>query len=271
MMDKEEYYTSHPPVKHLPSQFAADRVKLICCDIDGTTLTNEHTLHPRTLHAFTLLRAAHPHIPILFATGRPRSATLPLRTALKELGHAGGIYLNGALIASETPPETQDYTTVHETPLRPADAAWYLSFALKTGRACIVYSLDNIYTPKDASIFHICTDADEPYPILTPPDELLRRVQTGEMAVHKVGFLSVPEEIETVRTALFEFEAKMKDEGVTIGPRPADTTVVMQTGPERLEIMHVHATKQHALEIVAREDVGCKMEEVMAFGDGEND
>lgn len=73
-------------------------VKLIIADVDGTLLTSEHTIHPRTLSAFTKLRASRPDLPIVIASGKQHNSCAWIRQALRLPLHFPAIHCNGALI-----------------------------------------------------------------------------------------------------------------------------------------------------------------------------
>ena len=73
-------------------------IKLIITDVDGTLLTSEHTIHPRTLSAFHKLRATHPNLPIVIASGKQYNSCLWIRDALRLPPHFPAIHCNGALI-----------------------------------------------------------------------------------------------------------------------------------------------------------------------------
>jgi hypothetical protein len=76
----------------------AEDIKLIITDVDGTLLTSKHTFHPRTLSAFTRLRAAHPDLPIVVASGKQYNSCLFIREHLNLPQHFPAIHCNGALI-----------------------------------------------------------------------------------------------------------------------------------------------------------------------------
>lgn len=73
-------------------------IKLIITDVDGTLLTSEHVIHPTTLSAFAKLRAAHPDLPIVIASGKQYNSCLWIRHALRLPSHFPAIHCNGALI-----------------------------------------------------------------------------------------------------------------------------------------------------------------------------
>lgn len=73
-------------------------IKLIVSDVDGTLLTSEHTLHPKTVSAFTKLRKAHPDLPIVIASGKQYQSCVGIRQSLGLPDHFPAIHLNGALV-----------------------------------------------------------------------------------------------------------------------------------------------------------------------------
>ncbi|KAJ3033444.1 hypothetical protein HDV00_006352 [Rhizophlyctis rosea] len=247
----------------LPANFKADRVKLICCDIDGTTLDPSHNITQYTLDTFRAVRALRPDLPIIFATGRPRIATRTINGAMEELGHSIGVYSNGALCGSEdsgTPAEhhAPSFHTLHECPIPADDALWYLNWAVTNGRPMVIYTYDCILSPHEHPSFAVTAEADEPYPEKTDVEELIKAIKDG-MVVHKLSFMSPKADLDRTRADLDS------------NPTCPKNTILVRTGDPRLEVMNHRATKAAAIEQLAQTVIKCSMEEIMAFGDGEND
>ncbi|KAI9099707.1 HAD-like domain-containing protein [Phlyctochytrium arcticum] len=255
---------SHPPVTDLPPFFNAESIKAVACDMDGTVLLPSHTPSQRTITTFAALRVARPDIHILFATGRPRSAArnaAPLMTA----GGAVAVYLNGALAGAELPDNT--FEVIHELPLAPVDAGWYLRFAAQRGLTMVVYSGNDMLTTTERDVvFKTSVDAGEPKTLLQRDSAaFLASIEDGSVTAHKCAFLSM----DFPMLDALNHELSHMSSG-----RPADTSILVRTGPERLEIMHVGATKAAALSALCKsgklgEQVS--LSHVIAFGDGEND
>ncbi|KAJ3043783.1 hypothetical protein HDV00_004190 [Rhizophlyctis rosea] len=256
--------SAYEPLVGLPSNFTADRVKMICCDIDGTTLDANHSITAYTLDTFEEIRKLRPDLSIIFATGRSRVSAAPLKSALAELGHSVGVYLNGSLCGFEDADSTHDmpgFTPFREAPLLAANAAWYLKWAIDNNRPIVVYNYDRILTPHDCPTFEITQagHVHEPYPQKWSGGDLLCAVESGKLVAHKLSFMSPTEDLDRTRIDLD-----------AIPSRPAQT-VLVRTEPLRLEVMQEGATKATAIRALAETLVRCSMDEVIAFGDGEND
>ncbi|KNC99040.1 cof-like hydrolase [Spizellomyces punctatus DAOM BR117] len=260
--------STHPPITKFPQGLDSSRVKAIACDMDGTTLLPTHTPSPRTISTFSVLRKRHPDIHILFATGRPRSAAGNISPLLATVHRPVGVYLNGALAGEEVPDVDggTDLEVLYERPVKCADARWYLDWGLKRGYTVIVYSGDEILTTvtKDP-VFDFMKESGEPT-VLVQRDvqEFVNGVAEGVVKAHKLAFVSMDhQKVDRIRSEL---------DSDTL--RPTSTTMLVRTGPERLEVMHTDATKAHALAVLCEtgklgEEVG--LDAVLAFGDGEND
>lgn len=179
---------------------------------------------------------------------------------MEELGHAGGIYLNGAICGVEDATSTEggrdpQFRAKHEILISPDDALWYLDYAVIHDYPIIIYSKDLIFTPKDNEVFRITADADEPYPILMGLPELTAGIASASIVVHKLGFLARSTQLDETRIGL---EAASQ--------RPSVTTALLRTGVERLEVISSSASKASALTVYVKDVVGCTMDQVIAFG-----
>jgi len=58
-------------------------IELIISDVDGTLLTSDHKIHPRTLNAFRVLRKKRPGLPIIIASGKQYESCRWIRDVLE--------------------------------------------------------------------------------------------------------------------------------------------------------------------------------------------
>ncbi|KAJ3034247.1 hypothetical protein HDV00_005240 [Rhizophlyctis rosea] len=258
----------YEPLPALPAHFRAEDIKIICCDIDGTTLTSSHTISPYTLETFHLVREQRPDINMMFATGRPRIATKAIRAAMQELGHAVGIYVNGALCGSEdtskplpsTQPSHLDFHVLHETPLSPQDAVWYTNWAVVHHRPLVLYSYDETIPPFDHPSCALTAGASEPYPTEIPHDTLIPKLLSSELRIHKAIFMDPKQPLDKTLTDL------LADPNL-----PRTTTSFLRNTDFALEVVTSETSKANALEFFTRQHAGCTLKNVIAFGDGDND
>ncbi|KAJ3052768.1 hypothetical protein HK097_005694 [Rhizophlyctis rosea] len=260
---------TYPPLSDIPTHLRPEDVKLIACDIDGTTLTSSHVISPYTLETFRKVRHQRPDINILFATGRPRIATVAIREAMRELGHAVGIYLNGALCGredvegqlkgGEDAKSSLDFHVLHETPLKPKDAVWYVQWAVRNQRCVVLYSYDTTITPFDHPSCELVQGASEPYPVEIPESDLIPQILSNTLKVHKMIFLGPKVPLDQTRTDL--------DSEST---RPTSTSF-LRNNNFSLEVVSKHTSKAAALKFFTDNLAGCRLDNVIAFGDGDND
>lgn len=261
------------PHTSLPASFVAANVKAVACDMDGTTLLPSHTPSQRTIKAFAALRAKYPNIHILFATGRPRSAAGNIGPLLhaphsENNNSVVGVYLNGALAGEEVigPNGDTSLEMIRERPVDPSDAGWYLKFAEERDYTIVVYNGDDIlsFVEKD-DIYNVMKEAGEPSVLIQKDKhEFIASVQKGIITAHKLAFVSTDHpKVSAVRAELESTPSC-----------PSNTTILVRCGPDRLEVMHTHATKAHALAALCKEGTlgeGVELENIICFGDGEND
>ncbi|KAI8821672.1 HAD-like domain-containing protein [Fimicolochytrium jonesii] len=323
----------------LPAHFKKENVRVICCDIDGTTIRKDHTVSKRTINAFHYLRKNHPDVQIMFATGRPASAAGNIAPLLKDetdgkdsapkgKGNAViGVYLNGSLVLEhadgtvksattgidltngqpvEYDPSLADKVTggdtsfkgpwyayidttrlhiLHERRLLPKDAIWYLNYAETYNLTIIAYCGNEIVTPnRYDAVFEHTFAAGEPRAIYDK--DLKGKVERGELVPHKFALVSMDfARMDDVERSLGVEEGDVVEAGrdgkhnfiphASLGPRPRDTTKLLRLGKDRLEVMHVDASKAAALQTLCKSNkLGTgkvSMSHVMAFGDGFND
>lgn len=216
--------------------------RLLAIDLDGTLLTPQKLITPRTQKA--LIQAAEMGITIVIATGqtfqvlRQVCADLPLT--------APQIIENGAIIA-----DIQHGTVLHEQ-LLPAE---YILPALDTLRSLGLYRVYHTFqcvyvdnnTPRARNWYR---------PPLSPPVEIADVASIYPQPCIKIVGVG---EVETLREKRRELE------------RIFDGTLyVTQSSPDLVELLHPAVSKGNALRAIAA-DLGIAPAEVVAIGDNHND
>ena len=227
-----------------------DKIKALALDLDGTLLAPEAVLSERTIRAVTgCMRRG---LRIIIATGRALAATEPFRAALGAEGPM--IYFNGALVTDMPKNE------ILSTTLLDKKAA---EFCLDLSRELGVYC--QFFFPGKDSHIPLITERDGPeremyynhtgiQARLVDVGEFLRRDDCG--GCFKSMFLAEPEVLESLRPRLDEQFGK--------------SVYIARTLKTFLEVMDAKVSKGQALKVVM-EHCSLKAEELIAFGDEEND
>lgn len=217
-------------------------INLIATDIDGTLLTSNHELTPRTEKA---LRAALDRgVHIVFATGKTRAAT---RELTDHLGlKMPGVYVQGLVIYDEND------SVVHQQLLDETILREVLDFAQPTDYELMAYSGMTIFAKRDGPYTQRMVRYHEPLPtVLDSMHELL-----GATPVNKVQF--------------FDTAARIAEVKKHIEPMIHERAVMTMPTYEILEVLPLGASKgaglKHLLDIMHIDPAN-----VMALGDGEND
>jgi Cof subfamily protein (haloacid dehalogenase superfamily) len=216
--------------------------RLLAIDLDGTLLTPQKLITPRTHKA--LFQAAEMGITIVIATGqtfqvlRQVCADLPLT--------APQIIENGAIIA-----DIQHGIVLHEQ-LVPAENILPALDALRSlGLHRVYHTFQCVYvdsnTPRARNWYR---------PPLSPPVEIEDVASIYPRPCIKIVGVG---EVETLRDKRRELE------------RIFDGTLyVTQSSPDLVELLHPAVSKGHALRAIAA-DLGIAPAEVVAIGDNHND
>ncbi|MBS6510554.1 MAG: HAD family phosphatase [Clostridiales bacterium] len=227
-----------------------EHIKLLAIDMDGTLVTSKKEITPRTADA---LRAAmQKGIEICIATGR---YTTYLFDILRPLGITGPAVMgNGAAVMDEK--EMYFHSLISETDLRQISALCLKEraalFINVEGYTCC---LDNDYTMQAAR--HWAADRPDNDIMATlhfyqDPEKLLADV------IGKTGKLIV-----------LHFEEKRARELIEIFKKQSSLGVIYSEFGH-IDLANPGLTKLSGLKMVM-EMKGLKPEQVMAFGDGEND
>ncbi|KAJ3144110.1 hypothetical protein HDU86_002580, partial [Geranomyces michiganensis] len=115
-----------------------NEIRMIVSDVDGTLLDSNHELHLRNAAAITKLRAQHPQIPFIIATGKPYAATASLRSSLN-LHTQFAIHLNGCLVYGT------DGAIISDTTLASQIVMEIYERNRDVGNATFMYSGDMVY------------------------------------------------------------------------------------------------------------------------------
>lgn len=227
-----------------------EHIKLLAIDMDGTLVTSKKEITPRTADA---LRAAmQKGIEICIATGR---YTTYLFDILRPLGITGPAVMgNGAAVMDEK--EMYFHSLISEADLRQISALCLKEraalFINVEGYTCC---LDNDYTMQAAR--HWAADRPDNDIMATlhfyqDPEKLLADV------IGKTGKLIV-----------LHFEEKRARELIEIFKKQSNLGVIYSEFGH-IDLANSGLTKLSGLKMVM-EMKGLKPEQVMAFGDGEND
>jgi Cof subfamily protein (haloacid dehalogenase superfamily) len=231
--------------------------KLIAADMDGTLFTSQHTLSPRTEAA--LRAATDSGIPIVIATGRARSAL-----AVETIEHLGlqtpGIFLQGTAV------HNADGSLLHSNPLDAELAATLISLSEAEGYYMILYSGTRLITiPTNPYIHHVGQVVHEGDLEIV---KTLRDVLAGNLHIHKIALWDRADRLPAIRGGIAEqFGAKVR----LVEALPASLLAGGGAVPAALEMLPPAISKGTALAQLLREDFHLSPEEVIAFGDGEND
>lgn len=221
--------------------------KLLAIDMDGTLLNERHEVSPAVLAALDAVRERG--IRLVLCSGRPIAG---MRPYLAELGLMGpddyAIGYNGAYVERTAAAEV-----LFEYTLSLGDVRDLYELSLRLGSPMHIFADHALYTPnKDINEFTINEAFLNGLPLYyRTMDEL-----DSGMSYQKVLFIDDPESLAVTRAAL---------------PRELyDRFTIVQSAPHFLEFIPSVTSKGHAVKRLA-EALGVKREEVMTFGDNEND
>lgn len=220
------------------------KYKLLVLDIDGTLLTDEKTITPRTLAA--LLKVQQMGVHIVLASGRPTNGILPIAKQL-ELNHYGGYILsyNGAKVEN-----AQTGETLFEKRINP-EMIPYLDRKAKKNKFAIFTYHDN----------YILTDQpDNPHII-------------AESKLNDMEIIGVDEFAEAITFSPCKCVLTSDDEDGLISleehwhKRLSGVLDVFRSEDYFLEVVPPSINKGNAVGFLM-EKLGITSEEVVAIGDG---
>ena len=225
-------------------------------DLDGTVLTPEAKLSEKTIRVLKLCEQRG--LRIIIATGRAIEASEPFRSALDLSGPM--VYYNGAVVVDS--PGNKILNTI----LMDKKAAKFcVDIGREMGVYCQVYFSTGICPAEENKSIPLLAERDFPeremyykktgiLAKLVDMKEALARPDLQGCV--KTMFMAEPEILATVRPKLEEHFG--------------ETAYIAQTTRTFLEILDAKASKGKGLEFVMQH-CSLKKEEIIAFGDEEND
>ncbi len=218
-------------------------IKLIVVDLDGTLLSDDHTLSEKNKQA--LLAATAAGVPVVLATGKTRKSAESLIAALNL--NTPGVFVQGLVIYNA------DGTLRYQQTLEAATARRVITFAEDRGFGTLIYSGNRILIKAPDSRMDEITKYGEPQPELVGP---IVNILTS-IPIHKVCFYGDDRRIKALRWQLEQ----------QVGGQVAFT---MSHVAHLLEVLPPGASKGKGVRLVAQE-MGILPEHILAIGDGEND
>lgn len=220
----------------------APSISCIAVDLDGTLLNSNHQISPKTRASVDRARAAG--VEVVIATGKTRSSSTHL---IKELGlTSAGVYSQGLTIANA------DGSVRHEQHMDDQLIREAAEAAVEHGCSFVIYKDIDLFTSTNDRWTVTMLKFDQPLPIETGTvQELMRR---GPF--QKVILLQEPAHLKTIRPILEK--------------RFAGRASLMMSQSYMLEIVPLGSSKGDGLRRLL-DDMSLTYENVIAFGDGEND
>lgn len=222
-------------------------IKLIAIDLDGTLLNSEGTISPENKAA--LKKAKEMGLKVVICTGRPLLSIAKILDELNLREHGDyAITYNGGLVQ-----RTDTGEILSQKTLTKAEAAELYALSKELQLPCNLLDLDNIYElpyPKGKESWYKKTNQALPF-VSTTMEELPEDAQ-----FNKIVFCYEAEEIgEAIKKIPAEFY---------------DRYTIFKSRPILFEMMNKEVDKGKGIEILS-DLLGFKADEVMTFGDEEND
>jgi len=232
-------------------------IKALALDMDGTALGPGKVLSDRTIRAVKACRQRG--LKVFIATGRAIEAAEPFRLPLGAEGPM--IYFNGAVVA-----DMPGGKILKATLLNTEAAAFGVDLARETGTYYQVFFPPG-FGPGGSKDSRITLMAEQ-----DGPEREMYRDHTGILA--EIGDLKealsrpgLPGLVKSMFLAEPDVQAALRPR---LDERLGKSVYIAQTLRNFLEIMDAKVSKGQGLRF-AMERVGVKSEEIIAFGDEEND
>lgn len=218
-------------------------IRLVAIDLDGTLLTSDKQITPRTVDA--IAECTSRGIRVVLASARPPRSVVGFYRQLRL--NTSVINYNGALVYD--PPAKE---VVHHQPLSPDVAGQVIEFARRrhNGVLVSVEALDKWFTDRYDQRYQ--TETAKHY----VPDTVGPVESWLTCAVTKLMFLGPRDVMDDL-------------EQVTV-PQFAGKIAMVRTDDDLLQIMHPQVSKRTALDKVCRQ-YDISPAEVLAVGDAPND
>ena len=219
-------------------------IQLIALDLDGTLLNSNHQISPKTLQA--LKKVMNSGIQIMIATGKTPISAVEVK---KQLGiETWGVFTQGLTILDPTD-EVADETVLPDNLSREATM---LLEKLHNQFEFVIYNRNGIYTLSPSSFDAFLTAHHEPHPVAMEKSDRL----FSQLPFQKIL-------IQGERSNLDRLELELTD---TFG----SSVDFVFSHHDVLEILPAGTSKGGGVAWVLNK-LGIKSEELMAFGDGDND
>lgn len=219
-------------------------IEAIVIDLDGTLLNSDHVMSERNRE--TIRRAIDAGKQVFIATGKTRTSADSVIAALNL--QTPGVYLQGLMIFNA------DGTLRRETKLEPHILRRVINYGNSNGYSIIAYSGNRLIMQKLDNNADLIASFGEPMPEAVGP--LVNLVDT--MPIHKIVFIA--DSFRQIKALRWQFNQQ-------VGGQVYMTTAKVLTS---LEVLPKGTSKGNGVKSLMR-DLGIKLANVMAIGDGEND
>ncbi|KAI5479139.1 hypothetical protein MNV49_003999 [Pseudohyphozyma bogoriensis] len=243
----------HGPTSTRPLP-TADDIKMILSDVDGTLFTDKHELHPRTKNAIRYIRETRPDLPIIPVTGKQRVSCAGLFKDLDIECFPAGC-LHGAIIYDNKGHVERQHS------LDPAFVLGVTDLMKRHNKTTMLYVADWVAMASleagGKTDWEAVSRGFDPCVKDARQTDFLQKVSDGS---EKIGKIFLPMDEELVPEYLDLLRAEFPN-------TPFKTTRAL---PYIIEIVAEHVDKSVALDYFC-EKYRIKPENVITFGDGEND
>ncbi|KAL8290566.1 hypothetical protein RQP46_002824 [Phenoliferia psychrophenolica] len=232
----------------------AEDIHLILSDVDGTLFTDHHELHPTTLEAIRYIRKTRPDLPIIPVTGKQRVSCGSLISDLDLSSFPAGC-LHGAIIYDK------DGNIEKHSPLDPTFVLGVTELMKSHNKTTMLYVADWVAMASleqgGKTDWEAVSRGFDPCVEDARGTDFLDKVVKGE---EKIGKIFLPMDEEDVPKFLDLLRS-------TFPTTPFKTTRAL---PYIIEIVAENVDKSVALAYFCNK-FSVKPENVLTFGDGEND
>ncbi|CAH0525901.1 Cof-type HAD-IIB family hydrolase [Vibrio hippocampi] len=220
--------------------------KLIAIDLDGTLLTSDKQISPRTQEA--LLSAKQQGVQVLLASGRPLKGMLPY---LQQLGLITDqdyvVHSNGCFVANVGSGEV-----IHQQLISGADAKKVAVLAKQLGLDCHAFSTElGLITPKT-----------NPYTQL--------EAKINNLEINEYDFAQLEDDHRIIKAMIVAAPEDLAKAAPLVPQSFKDDYTVVQSSPYFLEFINPATNKGQGVQVVA-DRLNVAQSEVICFGDAEND
>lgn len=244
-------------------------IKLIVSDMDGTLLRKDNTISKRTLEA--LIKAQKQGIRLVLASGRTYRKLMPYAKQL-QMHRYGGYLIEVNGIA--TYDLAADQRIVHHQFQRQESEAIFrclqpFDLEILGMKDDAIYDYIPSSMMKEKEIYRKQHHLPEDHPWTAGAFRFMEDNRNGYPLQYQISDASqLPDTLNKIAVAYHE--EQLVKQIPHIKALLEDDYWIGLTSPAWLEIMPKHVTKGNALKQLA-EELAVDKEEIMAFGDGEND